>query len=431
MTPKNLKVFLDTSVIFAGILSPSGGSRKLLPLGEIGLLQLVGPDGKFLPAVNDAELEGKNIFDCNPLVVEKVRRIGALLHEETLTHSYPHCWRTKTPILFRATEQWFITMDSELAGKGRSLRELGLEGVEQTQWVPAQGQNRIQAMIAGRPDWCISRQRSWGVPLPFFLHKATGELHPDTMALIDRAAAIVAEGGVEARWRRHRAMLDVMDLWFNEPEFHGCMFMNAAAEFPNPNDPVHRAAARYLRRNRDHRRDLARSAGAEASAADLSKRCRGSRDAFMGALLQEGLQVLPELAARAKGPDEADHRVRDLLQQAVDGRSVVVGGPHLDIRQGESVSGIGEQLAGSSREKGAGVPGIEVGGAGKPHRVRLNQVIVVEVYLVGRFRAGVGSKLRKQAVVGVPVIGVHVGGNGAKPVHKIGRGPGRVLRQEA
>ena len=179
---------------------------------------------------------GLHIWKAGPRIVEVLAEADRLFATSNLTHSYPHCWRHKTPVIYRAAAQWFVRMDeanAETAGvftaqaPAGSLRQTALEAIAATSFYPENGRARLRDMIANRPDWCISRQRNWGVPLPFFLHKDTGELHPDTLALIDRAAAVIEEGGVEA-WSRLRAedvlgdaaaqytkSNDILDVWFD------------------------------------------------------------------------------------------------------------------------------------------------------------------------------------------------------------------------
>ncbi|RRS05298.1 isoleucine--tRNA ligase [Aquabacterium soli] len=185
--------------------------------------------------VYEAELPlfgGQHIWKAAPVVLETLREHGRLLASSEITHSYPHCWRHKKPVIFRAAAQWFVRMDE---GQGvfttnkadKTLRQLALDAIDQTSFYPENGRARLRDMIANRPDWCISRQRNWGVPLPFFLHKITGELHPDTLAFIDRAADLVQQGGVEAwskldpaEWlgdeaENYSKSTDILDVWFD------------------------------------------------------------------------------------------------------------------------------------------------------------------------------------------------------------------------
>ncbi|PXV76478.1 MULTISPECIES: isoleucine--tRNA ligase [Pantoea] len=180
----------------------------------------VGPDGAYLPGTYPG-LDGINVFKANELIVELLKEKGALLHVEKLLHSYPHCWRHKTPIIFRATPQWFISMDQ------KGLRAQSLKEIKGVQWIPDWGQARIESMVANRPDWCISRQRTWGVPMALFVHKETEELHPDTLSLMEKVAQRVEQDGIQAWWDldprdlmgddadNYVKVPDTLDVWFD------------------------------------------------------------------------------------------------------------------------------------------------------------------------------------------------------------------------
>jgi isoleucyl-tRNA synthetase len=187
----------------------------------------VGGDGRFVAST--PLFAGLQVFDANPKIIELLAARGRLLSHAPYRHSYPHCWRHKTPVIFRATPQWFISMEKE------GLRAQTLAEIRRVRFTPGWGENRIYSMIETRPDWCISRQRTWGVPIPFFLHRGTGALHPRTIELIDEVAARVERGGVDAWFDLNPEELlgaegadyekstDVMDVWVDSGLSHWCV----------------------------------------------------------------------------------------------------------------------------------------------------------------------------------------------------------------
>jgi isoleucyl-tRNA synthetase len=191
---------------------------------NIGTINLVQADGTYTSAAG--ELAGVHVYKADEPVCSALEREGKLVRSEKFRHSYPHCWRTKTPLIYRATPQWFISMDKE------NLRADALEAIKGVRWVPSWGQNRIEAMFNQSPDWCISRQRTWGVPITLFIHKETQELHPDTQNLIEKVAQQIEEGGIDAWYELDAASLlgsdaeqyekvtDTLDVWFDSGVTH-------------------------------------------------------------------------------------------------------------------------------------------------------------------------------------------------------------------
>lgn len=179
----------------------------------------VAGNGVYLP---DARVfVGEHIYKAQPKIIAALQASGHLLKHDVITHSYPHCWRHKTPIIFRSTPQWFINLEVN------GLREQALRDIPNVVWTPHWGQNRIEAMMHDRPDWCISRQRTWGVPIAFFVHQDTGELHPNTLALMEQVAQKIEQGGVEAWFDTpaeefigedaaiYHKSTDTLDVWFD------------------------------------------------------------------------------------------------------------------------------------------------------------------------------------------------------------------------
>jgi isoleucyl-tRNA synthetase len=194
---------------------------------------------------------GQHVWQANKTVVEALADAGQLLHHENIRHSYPHCWRHKTPTAFRTTPQWFISMDKQ------GLRARALSEIKQVQWIPSWGEERIYKMIENRPEWCISRQRTWGVPITLYVHKVTGELHPRTAELMAQVADMVEQKGMDVWFELNDAELlgedvadyekvtDVLDVWFDSGVSHYCVLKQ--------NDALEEPADLYLEGSDQHR----------------------------------------------------------------------------------------------------------------------------------------------------------------------------------
>ena len=196
------------------------------------ILTPVQADGRYAESLEF--FGGLSIWDANPKVVAKLEEVGCLLSSGNLNHSYMHCWRHKTPVIYRATTQWFVGMERSASNDATAptLRELALQAVEDTTFYPSWGKARLHAMLANRPDWCVSRQRNWGVPIPLFLHRETGEPHPNSLELLEQVAQRIETEGVDAWFRLDAAellgsdaahydkMRDTLDVWFDSGTTH-------------------------------------------------------------------------------------------------------------------------------------------------------------------------------------------------------------------
>ena len=211
--------------------------------------RLVADNGCFVDGTEF--FAGEHVFRADDHVVQILREKNTLLHQEKLEHSYPHCWRHKTPLIFRATPQWFIDMES------RELRKNALREIDKVQWLPHWGMQRIKDMIADRPDWCISRQRIWGVPITLFVHRQTGELHPESARLIEEAAKRIEQKGIDAWFdladeellgdeaADYRKVSDTLDVWFDSGVTHAAILA--------PDERLAAPADLYLEGSDQHR----------------------------------------------------------------------------------------------------------------------------------------------------------------------------------
>ncbi len=213
---------------------------------------LIGADGKFFTSdlVELTAIRGLSRQDANKVILGLMQENGSLIASARLNHSFPHCWRHKTPLMQLATHQWFIGMN-EIDASGKSLREYANQAVDNTEFFPSWGRARLEAMIKNRPDWCVSRQRNWGVPMPLFVHKETGEPHPQTSELLEKVCLQVEAQGIEAWFSldgaaflavnapanaaQYKKVTDTLDVWFDSGSTHTAV-LKRRPELQHPAD---------------------------------------------------------------------------------------------------------------------------------------------------------------------------------------------------
>lgn len=213
----------------------------------IGLLNYVMANGVF--SDDTPIFNGQHVYKVDPPIVEHLVENGKLLHQDKIRHSYPHCWRTKTPLIYRATPQWFISMSQN------GLQSTAMQEIKKVKWVPDWGQARIESMVENRPDWCISRQRTWGVPLCLFIDKKDGQPHPDAAQLMEKVAVLIEEKGIQAWYDldaaefvdadKYEKIDDTLDVWFDSGVTHYCVL--------SARDYLRQPADLYLEGSDQHR----------------------------------------------------------------------------------------------------------------------------------------------------------------------------------
>jgi isoleucyl-tRNA synthetase len=221
--------------------APAHGQEDYIVASHYHLPMHNPVDGRGCFHENVPHFAGLHVFKANEQIISLLRQRGFLLNETSLTHSYPHCWRHKTPLIYRATPQWFVNMDKH------ALRDQALAAISKVSWFPGWGEARLADMVAKRPDWCISRQRVWGTPMPLFVHKTTNELHPDTLLLLEEVARSVEQLGVES-WEQmdiqellgeeaehYERVTDTLDVWFDSGVTHTSV-LEARSNLSRPAD---------------------------------------------------------------------------------------------------------------------------------------------------------------------------------------------------